>query len=431
MMRVRPETRRWAESINPFFIALPAYFACMALPLAGLRTFADYFTSSYIVLVHRFQIAGVVVFSFAAAISLVIRGRRQLVVNGAMLLAWSVLIGWYGLSVFWSVNPVMTAVYVVVTTVVIAGCTIFWSQSNEAIEASASVAVIAIGLGMVYLASSLKLGERSFGGVTPNEIGHFGFAAIVLAYLSRKPAYILGALAAGVALIAFSQARTALLALLLFLAMRHLVTPFITNRSRLVGACLLGGAGACVFVLVAPALIDLASSFATRTLGVTDIARSSGSGFSGRERSWEIGRALLSGHTLLGYGYRTRGSLDFGIGGIETNVHSGLLNAALDTGVLGCLGFIAVMMTATWSLLRSWAEARSEPDRLAGCFLVAMWPVLVVEGNYMNFAAPSSFLMTLFLAGALTMRRTERVSAYTASEESGDGGESRRSPRTA
>jgi hypothetical protein len=387
-----------------FLVGLPLYFALMALPLQYARTYYQSLSIQFSGTVRRYQIIAVIAFLLCSILSGSLHKKNSFTNNTSMIIAWGLLIFWFAASSTWSVNQMGSALYAILLIGIILSGAFFWLSHDREIEQASSLTSITIIVTMAYLGVVLPIGARSFGGITPNELGHFGFSAIVLGYLSRKRSVILLSFGLGLALIIFSQARTVFISLVIFISMVQFISLYLTTRSRLqifIGLSLFFGLTASLF---GEFFSGLVFSAVTSGLGVTDVERGAGSGLSGRVRSWEIGRDLLEGHELLGYGFRTRGSLDYGVGGVLTSAHSGLLNAALDTGLIGCIGFVLVVLMATWYTLNSWVKTRSNTDRIVGCFLISMWPILVIEPNYLNFAAPTTFLMAICLSKPLVFR---------------------------
>lgn len=198
-------------------------------------------------------------------------------------------------------------------------------------------------------------------------------------------------------LLTFAQSRAVFISAVAFLALYYTVLPMIKSSRTLINAtALIIGTNLFLALLAGPA-VELASDLSTRVLGVEDTARTTGS-FSGRSEHWYNGFQVIEGRELIGYGFRTRGSLRVSEAGLSINAHSGLLNAALDVGLTGLLLFLATYTITIWKTANIWGRYRQSMDKCAVAFLLCMIPVLVVEPNYLNFAASSNFLLLIFLA---------------------------------
>ncbi|WP_430641997.1 O-antigen ligase family protein [Bradyrhizobium nanningense] len=237
--------------------------------------------------------------------------------------------------------------------------------------------------------------NRSLGGITPNLIGHYGLAVIVLSTFSRR--LIRGGLiSAGLALIYYSQARTVLVSALLFLVFVYGVAPHLSRRNLHLFIGLVVGTVIAILAL-APLLLPYVTEFTSAATSVAnDVERGAASGLSGRTLLWQLGIRALEDHELLGYGFRTRGPVILSQTA-TVNGHSGLINAALDSGFIGAFLLLAVICTSTYQASVEYVRFRSTDALIVFGFLLSYLPTLAVEPNYFNFSHPTSILFILCL----------------------------------
>jgi O-antigen ligase len=379
-------------------LGLAIYYACQAIPCKDASELLSVYDSGFADEVRRYQIIGIAAFCAFAIIGCVtlpgaLRRLRSARPNALVVALWGLLLTWALVGTYWSIAPSQTAQYTVLTGVLIVGCTLFWSWPPALMRSAMGFAAVTGAVSMAYLAMTLPAVDRSFGGIPPNFLGHFGFAIIVLSYAAgfMRPL----ALATGFVLLYYAQARTVLGTTVLYLIFYHVVMPRITDRRSLVrytfATIPLSVAGA---LLIGP-LITFGREFTNVAAHVTDRGRAES--FSGREQIWAHAQTLIANNPVLGYGYRTRG---ISVGGIADSGHSGLLNCMLDLGLVGTVMFVLLCVFATWASLVRWTESRATMDRVAASFLVGIVPTLLVEPNYLNFSHPTSFLLFIFMVRA-------------------------------
>lgn len=311
----------------------------------------------------------------------------------------SVLCSWAAVSSLWSLDPIGSLAYAGLFTAFLAACALFWLESE--IHWADNILILLLGycISVGLLAVTLGLSNRSFGGVNANLVGHFGLAIFVLSIASRvRIKWILAGL--GLFLIVFAEARTVLVSASLF-ALVYGFGRFVRSRRGLTFATMLLLPVSGLMLLLGPLIVDIIVSATTSITGVTEASRLENTGFSGRANHWRDGIALLDGHELFGYGFRTRSGLNISDHGLATSAHSGIINMLLDIGLIGAILFFMLYISAIWqSALEVVQGSRIGLASLA--FLLAMIPTLMAEPNYANFAHPSSFILLLFMMRALT-----------------------------
>jgi O-antigen ligase len=383
-------------------LGLSAYFACLMLPLSAYTNWQSYLSPAVMAQTRKYQLVGMTALLGSTLLAAGLRGWRVgWRVSWPETLLCGLTMTWLLFSSLWSIDATSSASYAVLFGLIALTTALFWRTDATARLAS-QAATVTILLGLSYLAVRLHLKPRTFGNITPNLLGHFGFAAMVLACLTRSKLAPL-AMLIGAALIAFAQARTVMIGAALFLLLYYVALPAIRSRRALVVAASIGGGGMAFPAAFGSSLVDLATSVTSSLLGVTDEARLGGSGFSGRSNKWQAAVDLIQDHELQGWGFRTRGGQ---VGGLSDalNGHSGLLNAALDIGLIGLLLFLALYGLSAWAQLRRWVDERDDTDKLGAAFLISMLPILAIEPNYLNFAHPTNFLFLLFIGRAFGVR---------------------------
>mgnify|MGYP003637982052 CR=1 FL=1 len=234
-------------------------------------------------------------------------------------------------------------------------------------------------------------------------IGHIGFTVFTLGYIAKKFLKIIG-IVSGIALIAFAESRAVFVGLIVFSICYHFVLPFARDRKATAFIAVWSFLLLAILLVFSDSIIELVGRWTSFLLGVTDASRNT-SDFTGRTDHWNTGIALIEGRELQGYGFRTRGSSRLSEAGLSVNAHSGILNAILDVGVIGTILLFTTFVSTILSLISRWVMTRDSLDRIAVSYLVAMFPVLALEPNYLNFASSSHFLMLLFLTRPLFVPR--------------------------
>lgn len=396
-------TYRYEDSARPLALclalALAGYFFCLIWPLQMVTTVFANATVGVTSAIRTWQLAGAGLLVAACGVGVATRTMKFMAPSLPLMLAWLFTILWFLVTSAWSLAPSTSATYAAVLLVMLISSALFWTLPAKAIRFGSAACICVTTALIALLATKLEIHTRNLGGITPNVMGHIGLSLLVVGHLGGRFWRIVG-VAIGAGLLFFAQSRTAFIAAAGFLALFYVVMPTIRSPQSLIRAAgVVVGVGFLVAILAGPA-IELSSGLSSKLLGVQETVRTTDS-FSGRSQSWDNGFEALQGRELTGYGFRTRGSLRLSEAGLSVNAHSGLLNAALDVGLIGLFLFLVTYLLSVWAAAKAWGENRKAPDRCAAAFLLAMIPVLVVEPNYLNFAASSHFLMLLFLAKSL------------------------------
>ncbi len=359
-------------------LLFPAFFVTMLIPLAWWTGY--YATSDYLLETRIWQIVAAVIASIMAMVY--IRHVRAV--------AWwpmALFVGLATISTVWSEDGYDTLLRALVLGVYLTGLIGFLNTSDS--SRSIPLAVLVIAAGMAILAILLGPSARTFGGITPNLIGHFAFTAMVLLSMMNRLKW--WALAIILGLLFYTQARTVLIASATFLLFRYAVFPAAdAAKSRLLplGIAALGMA----FVIVlAPVIMSIIPDV-SELLGITSQSRLDGS-LTGRTAYWTAGLDVFEQTPLLGYGFDTRGTLDTEWGA-RMNAHSGMVNLLLDLGVIGATLFTLWFLSALW---RSVAVMEGETAKTNAAALFGFVPMLVSEPNYISLYHPSSYLLLLCL----------------------------------
>jgi O-antigen ligase len=163
-----------------------------------------------------------------------------------------------------------------------------------------------------------------------------------------------------------------------------------------------------------------------------DPVRGSGSGLTGRTAYWHRGIETLMKQPLIGYGFRTRSSVDEP-DPLLASAHSGYINFALDLGLVGAALFILVFVNSLVMRFRQFRimrdESGSSEDAVVVATLLAVAPSLVVmwqiEPTLLNLGLPMHIVVLFMLFGLSTRAvgaRTNRASetpAYASTDMRG------------
>jgi len=367
--------------------ALTTYFYCLVRPYFAAHDIYSVLGGAFIGLLRRYQYLGVFGFIGLSSVAAVLGGRARSL--NALAWFWIALAGWSALSAVWSIQGGGSALYAGLLAAAVIALLCFWSLPAQAIRWAALLAAIVSIVLIAGLFRALPVNSRSLGGITPNYLGHFGFAILVLLYISGRFRVIGWVIAA--ALLAFSQSRTVAGGAAVFFVVHHVLLPRVSDRATLVRLALVGAIPALLVLLLFNQITAAASSGLTHLLGVAgDTARTTG--FSGRSALWAEGMRLFLERPILGYGFRTS----------VAPVGSGVLNLAIDLGLVGVALFAASYATSLGRLACAYADRHREHDRVALSYLAGMLPILLVEPNYLNFFHPTSFLMIAMLVRAAT-----------------------------
>lgn len=373
-------------------LSLAAYIALLAIPQASNTNWFVSNSSALAASIRTYQVIAAAQFAtlMLLGFSLI---RPRLTFNVQAIVIWALLLSWYGLSTLWSIAPENTAFYSLLLLVLLISMVFFWACVDAQI--AALFVVLSTSSSLLFLLVNLPLNGRRLGGVEPNLIAHFGLAILALSFLSQHRLRWLPAIFS-IFLIVTMQARTVFVGTIIFLAIWYIGAPLTRTRAGMIRITIAMAIMAIAMIPLIIPTINFISDFSTQTLDVTDESRLGDSGFTGRQQLWENALVILNEHEMGGFGFRTRETATRAISP-SANVHSGLLNAALDTGAVG-LGLFLLLFGATfWNALTRWTQTHQIEDRTAISFLSAMIPILAVEPNYLNFGHPTSFLLLLFL----------------------------------
>jgi hypothetical protein len=399
---IAPRFERRYFGLYILALSLPVYYAFMILPLVNLRSYYDNFSASVNDELVRFYGYGLAIY-VSLGILLLFSLIRHWSSRPLTLWPWLLVIAWLFVSIGWSINPISSATYSLLLVSVFAAAAPFSVLPERIARSICLLASISIALSLVYLFTQLPIGVRGIGGITPNLLAHCSFSFVAL-YFCSGARFRLVASALAFLICYYAQARTVTICILIFFVAYYVLLPRIRGPKSTQYFALFLVAIVTTLILFSAWIVPLVTSLSTEALGVNSTSRGSGSGFSGRADLWSAGFELLRGHELIGYGFRTRRSLNFSEGDAQ-NVHSGILNAALDVGYIGCLLLSIAYVTSMFAAARNLSSKSDGRDAVKLSFLLAMVPALVVEPNYLNFSNPSSFLMIFFIGQSLVKQR--------------------------
>lgn len=327
------------------------------------------------------------------------RTPRNVLPIGFPSLLWGGLVAWCGASCLWSIDPSASFKFLSALILCLYSCLTFWHLPRHVIARSANFSCFAICASLCYLALILGFRERTLGYITANHLGSFGLVMVAISQLARRPFRQVFAVL-GTCVMLYTQSRTLLVSAMLFLMTYATIGTLIRSRRSLyvVATCTVFAFPLGILVLP-PALEWFAQASADAFGTVKERADSS---MTGRTDWWDAGLRLLEGHEFLGYGYRTRRGLETWEG-IYRNAHSGILNACLDIGLIGCGLYLITFLATLWKCLDDWAERRDPIDRVVASYLIGIVPSLIIEPNYLSFSG-SVGLMLLFACSQLTTK---------------------------
>lgn len=374
-------------------LLFPAYILSLIYPLAS---WSDYQASDiYSDMVGRWQIVG---FGFIIVTALV-NARSTGAATRVMLFPFAAFTGWAAISTVWSIDPGRSALSVFMLGIFVLACCLFWRSDERITRDATFYTACAIFLGFGWLLLLLPVTGRSLGGITPNLPAHYGLAAIVLSHYARR--LVVPITFVGIAIIIFAQARGVLIAASVFLGIRYFIVPILWRAknpalsfSLLISGTVAMGVGMLSYL---PQLIGVIS----RVANVQDTSRLDNS-LTGRTEAWEIGLHYIEQSPLIGYGFRTRDTFDRQFVDPSISAHSGMINVALDLGLIGAALFVLWYLASVYRGLRA-----SNTLATASSFLIANIPLLIAEPTYLSFAHPTAFVMLLSMCAAMVVQQRE------------------------
>lgn len=380
-------------------IGLAIYIFCIMYPLSQIRTYLDSITSSQ--QSTRYQLAAIIAYAICTVLGYLLIRKNRVSLDLKWIILFILFSLWCLISTFWSISAQRTLLYAALFVFFTLSNILFWNMGSNYISRSSFISAIVLVAMTLFLFSVLQIRDRTLGWITPNLLGHYGLALIVLSLLSRYRFRIIFILA-GFSLIVFSEARTVFLSASAYLVILYSFNSFLSNR-RTLSFGLVTGFMACLLLLffIFP-LVGVLQNLVSQSLGVQEYNRLEGSGFTGRVEYWRNGYEVLKERFWIGYGFRSRSGLALD-NNPASGAHSGILNSALDIGVIGSILFIGLYIYSTIKLSINAANPLSCKISYYGfVFLVSYIPILLIEPNYLNFAHPTSFLLCLFISlGAL------------------------------
>lgn len=257
-----------------------------------------------------------------------------------------------------------------------------------------AAAVVAL-LGAPFLVWVVLTGEYTWGRLTaqtlqPNVWGLMGLTVSLCAFAVRPLWLAAPCVVVGVVAIQAASARGSLVALLVAaLAVAVLGAREIKRSWVPVLLCVLL-AGVAALMFVAPFLPELGQTLSSEVLKLDDPNRGLGQGFTGREAGWIETVQLWQKNPVLGVGFRQHEQLIVS----TTSAHNAYLSMLADTGLVGLLAYIYLLVLGTWSAFRI------EDTRMRG-FAVALMIGYATIGMFERRAINSGNpLGLLFLMGA-------------------------------
>jgi O-antigen ligase len=313
--------------------------------------------------------------------------------NGLALLA-ALLILYLIVSLFVSIDPAQSALFLCGFLAFVASMPAFWTLDPGERRTSYVLAALGMLLASAYLFATLPLTDRSVAEIPANHFSHGAALAMALIVMSEKK-YGFALLVPPILLLGFANGRAAMASISMFF-MVLLVLRWRTmdlSRIRNYAAAFLA-AVICILIFFR----EGAYSFLLETLALGDPRRGLGTGFTGRTFFWSQTGEVTRGSELFGLGIGTREVLRLEPAP-SNNLHSGFLNAYAELGAIGLTIYVAVLLIAGFIWLRR-ARSGSFEAACAAAYMISMVPLLVFRPGYISFWDPPLVVMWALVAGA-------------------------------
>lgn len=315
-------------------------------------------------------------------------------------------------SILWSIDKTASLLNLGVTGAALLGL-LGLRRSNQCYPVVFSAIKIAAGIFMLmstYMMLAFPFQQRNFGGVLPNSMASMAFVVICAGLVSAgvsRGVY----LSFGVGLLTIVAARGFTLGILSALTIAIVLRQYRRRPLILVSLSLSAfGLGLLASISWISGLQAVVAPFADFT-DLSSETRGLNSGFTGRTSQWTAGLELLKSRPLTGFGFRTRHLSGSGLASSQDlNAHSGIINAALDLGILGTLALASQIVRMARSTIRS--SGPYVPKLLGVCTVSsALW--LAIEPTYWSLSR-AHWIVAYMVAFLPTLRTANMASANSA-----------------
>lgn len=312
------------------------------------------------------------------------------------------LLGWFLLSALWSIDSLKTFQNVIALGLL--ATALINVRSKIAYYKLFSVATF-VTLG-VLVAAIIKFGidGRFIGGNQPNIVSSIAFSGIIFSLMSGLKSRVVY-ITIFVLIVIMVNSRIFILCSTLTLSIFYLKTLSGKINLAIILSLLLLLLGVSLFYEIHKT--ESLQIFISEFLALHDEKRGLSSGMTGRLESNIIGVKLLTESPLLGFGYKTRGVIVSSIHSIAS--HSGLLNLALDIGIIGLTIFLVSLCSSyrTRKQLYSLTFFNDKNNKMKKSIYleqavnIAALPayilLLLVEPNHIQVGLATNMLYLLFL----------------------------------
>lgn len=298
-----------------------------------------------------------------------------------------------------------SGVYAAATWLTFLLCILYWTSDYNVVRR----VVVFSGLFMFawLLALLVRLGlphgfGAGIGGINRNATSSVAMAAMICCTLSASRTIRWGGIAGCAFFALLVNSRGTILAFGVFLAIYY------TLHKGTIRAAWHAALG---IFLVASVL--LASTFAKQFLfedvmRLNDPNRGLGTGLTGRVASWERGIETFWKSPLIGHGFRAHVSGEEGLAS-----HSGYVTLLIETGLIGTLLAVAMVVLEAWRRMNRAGQLRNVPTAASAGFdrqeslrlntvacatMVTMLTYWVYEPLYLNLGTVMSVIFFLMLA---------------------------------
>lgn len=234
-------------------------------------------------------------------------------------------------------------------------------------------------------------GRLSFEGSHPNHLGLVAFGVLGAALF--VPNVYLRWILVGLNLlvIAAAQARGSFLAAIAAISVRALLL-YCTDAKMRSRRTVLLAAGACIGASAILTQWDWVRAAVNDLFLLDDRYRGLGTGFTGRIEAWEEAFELFRANPVFGVGFRMHERYMSSL----PSAHNGYLSMLADTGIMGSLATLALLVAAGFRVTRM-ALAGSGQAILAASFFAGYCVIAMFERFLINIGNPTSVLVWLLL----------------------------------
>ncbi len=315
---------------------------------------------------------------------------RIFIKRGLVSAAWALFFVVIFVGGALSIAPELALAYVTTTVIGVFACAGLWRFLEP--EALQSLRLYALG-GIGVLAAVAAAAYPNIGRFdmlrNPNSVALILLGLLVSAFAIPEKTLRFGCIGIAMCLVLFTQSRSGFCG-----AAIALIVMSAFSWKRIQGLKKLFALGTVAPVLVALLFIysDSISRTAAEILKLHDRYRGIGTGFTGRADVWQETFDLWREHWLFGVGYRLHELHVVK----QTSSHNGYLALLAETGILGFVPIMALIVYAGWHLLRS-ARKGDRCAQIGVALMAAYMFIGFFERMLINFGNPTSVLFLMFL----------------------------------